>query len=59
MGEDIEIQDANGNLVRVSLHGALTLIGETLQDDTHVRSVTRSDGRRVEVRLAPVEGARD
>ena len=55
MGEDIEIQDANGNLVRVSLHAALMLIGETLQDDSHVRSVTRKDGRRVEVRLAAMD----
>jgi hypothetical protein len=53
MDEHIEIRDVDGNLVKVSLFGALTLIGETLRDEEHTRSVTRADGKQVEVRLVP------
>ena len=51
MGEDIEIRDINGNLVRVPLYPTLAAIGSHLQEGETV-SVRRTDGLSVEVKLA-------
>lgn len=53
MGEDIEIRDVNGNLVRVPLYPTLSAIGDTIEDD-QTRCCGRRDGRLVEVRLIPL-----
>ena len=58
MGEEIEVTDHNGNLVKVLLSNILQAIGATLEDGQS-KGVTRKDGRRVEVRLEPVDHAED
>jgi hypothetical protein len=55
MGEDIEVRDVNGNLVRVPLYPTLAAIGERLVDG-ETKSCFRRDGRGVEVKLAPEPG---
>jgi hypothetical protein len=51
MGEELELTDINGNVVKVAMHAAIDALTEAMRDRLPYMCSTKNSGEWVEIRL--------